>query len=290
MMLSLKKNKKLRFLATTFVVILSSFIHCYVFQAFIQSSNLLPTGFTGLATLISRIAELFGINFSVSLGIVLLNLPVAILCFKSVSKRFTFFSLAQVLLLSLFLKIFNFQPLFEDLVLNTIFGGFLIGIGVVMLLEFGASSGGTDFIALYISNKKGISIWKYIFAANVVLLCVFGAMFGWKYAGYSIMYQYILTNTISTFHQRYERVTLQITTTKAEEVIEKYVSNFRHGISCTETMGGYSKSKMYLLHTVVSAYEVGEVTCLMKEIDPYIIINIFKTESFVGSFHQEPIE
>lgn len=290
MNLNLKKNKKVKFFLTILVVIISSFLQCFVVQAFINSSNLLSTGFTGVAILIDKIAGIYGKSIPISLSILLLNFPVALLCYKGISRRFTLFSIAQVFTLSLFLNIFNFDPIFEDTLLNAIFGGVLAGIGIVMLLEFGASSGGTDFIALYISNKKGVSIWKYVFMGNVVLLCIFGSMFGWNYAGYSIIYQYVLTNTISTFHQRYQRVTLQITTSKSEEIIEAYVNNFRHGISCIDAIGGYSKSKMCVLHTVISAYEVKDVISLLKEVDPYIIVNLFKTDQFVGRFYQAPID
>ena len=80
----------------------------------------------------------------------------------------------QVFLASLFLKLFHFQALFDDLMLNVLFGGFLYGIAIAMALRGNASTGGTDFIALYVSNKTGRSIWEYVFAGNVLILCVFG--------------------------------------------------------------------------------------------------------------------
>ena len=67
----------------------------------------------------------------------------------------------------------------------------------------------------------------YVFAGNVVILCIFGYMFGWLYAGYSILFQFISTKTISAFHHRYERVTLQITTAHAEEIMKAYMCKQR---------------------------------------------------------------
>ncbi len=243
-----------------------------------------------MAILIDNIASLFGRSFSVSVGMLLLNIPVAALCSRSISLRFTFYSLMQVFLSSFFLAVCKFQPMFDDVMLNVIFGGFLNGLAISAALRGNASSGGTDFIALYVSNKTGRSIWEYVFAANVVLLCIFGMLFGWIYAGYSILFQFISTRTIATFHHRYERVTLQITTTKAEAVIQAYVSKYRHGISCVDAMGGYSHKKMYLLHTVVSSYEAADVVDLIRSVDPHIIINMVKTENFYGSFYQAPME
>ena len=285
-----KNNKIVRRIITISAVTISALMQAFVIQTFIRPSHLLSGGFTGVAILIDNIASLFGRSFSVSVGMLLLNIPVAALCSRSISLRFTFYSLMQVFLSSFFLAVCKFQPMFDDVMLNVIFGGFLNGLAISAALRGNASSGGTDFIALYVSNKTGRSIWEYVFAANVVLLCIFGMLFGWIYAGYSILFQFISTRTIATFHHRYERVTLQITTTKAEAVIQAYISKYRHGISCVDAMGGYSHKKMYLLHTVVSSYEAADVVDLIRSVDPHIIINMVKTENFYGSFYQAPME
>lgn len=275
---------------TVLAVILSALLQTYVIQAFIRPANLLSSGFTGLAILIERITSLYGYSFSTSLGMLVLNIPVAILCSKSISMRFTCFSMIQVFLSSLFLKILHFEPLFNDILLDVLFGGFLYGIAILIALRGNASTGGTDFIALYVSNKTGRSIWEYVFAGNVVILCVFGYMFGWIYAGYSILFQFVSTKTISAFHHRYERVTLQITTTQADAIIKEYIKQYRHGISRIDAIGGYSHSKMYLLHTVVSSYEVNDIVRMMRDIDSHVIVNMLKTENFFGGFYREPIK
>ncbi|MDF2887475.1 MAG: hypothetical protein K0R23_1860 [Lacrimispora sp.] len=286
----LRRDKRVRNVMTAMAVIGSALLQTYVIQAFIRPAGLLSGGFTGLAILIDRITSLFGFNISTSLGMIVLNLPVAWACSKSISKRFTFFSLLQVLLASTFLKVFHFTPIFDDSILNVIYGGVLYGFAIVLALRGNASTGGTDFIALYISNKTGNSIWTHVFVGNVILICIFGAIFGWDYAGYSILFQFVSTKVISTFHHRYERVTLQITTEKGPELAGKYVTDFRHGISCVDAVGGYSRKKMYLLHTVVSSYEVEDIISLFHEVDDHVIVNMFKTQQFYGRFYRAPME
>lgn len=275
---------------TTVAVVVSALLQTYVIQAFIRPAGLLSGGFTGVAILIDRITSLFGMNISTSMGMILLNLPVAWACSKSISKRFTLFSLLQVFLASTFLKIFNFSPIFEDGILNVIYGGVLYGFAIVLALRGNASTGGTDFIALYVSNKTGNSIWTYVFMGNVILLCIFGAIFGWDYAGYSILFQFVATKVISAFHHRYERVTLQVTTAKGPVLADEYVKAFHHGISCVDAVGGYSKKKMYLLHTVVSSYEVADILALFHEVDEHVIVNMLHTQQFYGSFYRAPME
>lgn len=289
----IKNNRKIAHILTVISVLISALIQTFVIQAFIQPTGLLSSGFTGIALLIDKISTaFFGHSISISFLLIALNLPVAILCYRAISKRFVFYSLLQVFFSSTFLKILSFEPFFEanDDILNVVFGGFLYGICIVLALKGRASTGGTDFIALYVSNKKGKSIWNYVFIFNVILLCIFGLLFGWSEAGYSILFQYVTTRTISTFHQRYVRVTLQMTTSKPEDVIEAYIKNFRHGLSCVDAIGGYSKKKVTVIHTVVSSYEVPDIVETMRIVDPYIIINSFKTEQFYGRFYQAPID
>ena len=282
-------NKK--YFLTLITVILGAFVQAYVIKVFIQPANLLSSGFTGVAILIEKITSTyFHFSFSTSLGMIVLNVPVAILCYKSISPRFTFFSLLEVFLASFFLKIIHLPPIFDDTLLNVIFGGTLYGLMTASILKMNASTGGTDFVALYISNKKGKSIWSYVFIFNSIILLIFGFMFGWIHAGYSILFQFISTKTIDSFYHRYERVTLQITTKKSKEIVEAYIQYYRHGISCVEAIGGYSKQPMNLLHTVVSSYEVQDIIDLMKDVDPDLIVNVIKTENFYGGFYQQPIE
>ena len=122
------------------------------------------------------------------------------------------------------------------------------------------------------------------------MLCVFGALFGWEHAGYSIMFQFVSTQTIERFYHRYKRVTLQITTEHPKELVAAYINVCKHGISVMDGYGGYSKKPMSLLHTVVSAYEVQDLVDCLRQTDKRVIINVMPTESFFGIFYQKPME
>ncbi len=279
-----------RYIITTAAVVASAFLQAFAMQAFLNPVQILSSGFTGVAVLIEKIASLSGFHFSTSLGMILLNLPVAVFCFKHIGKKFVIFSMLQVFLASFFLRFASFTPLFEDPLLNICFGGFIYGGAIVTALKGNASTAGTDFIALYVSNRTGKAIWQYVFVFNAAMLCIFGYMFGWEYAGYSIMFQFISTRTIDSFYHRYKRVTLQITTHDAQAVVKEYVKNYRHGISVMDGYGGYSGQKMSLLHTVVSSYEVQDIVHLMKQVDEKVIVNVLPTETFFGGFYQKTLD
>ena len=240
----LQKDKKIRLVITMAAVLLSAFIQAWAIQVFVRPAEIISGGFSGAAMLIERVGSLKGLTIPMQVTMILLNIPVALMCCRAISVRFTVVSLLQVVFGSIFLQIFSFQPIFTDEILNVIFGGVIYGTSIVIALRGNASTGGTDFIALYVSNQTGKSIWSYVFFGNALMYCVYGVIFGWKFAGYSIIFQFISTHMISAFHHRYDLVTLQATTEKGPEVVALYIKHFRHGISCVDAVGGYSGRKM----------------------------------------------
>ena len=282
--LELARLTVIRRIITAVAVVVSALLQAFLIQAFVNPANLLPSGFTGIAVLVDRITSLGGVRLSTDLGMLALNIPLALICWSRISKRFVVFSTLQVVLAAFFLRVLHFEPLLGDKIMLVVFGGFISGLSIAIALKAGASTGGTDFIALLVANRTGKTIWEFVFAGNCALIVIFGALFGWDHAAYSIVFQFISTKSLDSFYHRYDRVTLQITTRHATEVMDAYIARFQHGISCTEVIGGYSRQKMYLLHTVVSTYESEDIIRLVREVDPGVVINVFRTDDFVGGW------
>lgn len=278
-----------RNLLTTLAVVVSAFVMAVANNVFLDAADLLPGGFMGLAVLGQKIGNRIGLHLTTALLLTLINLPVALFSAKTISKRFVFFSLANVLLTSLFLKLIPVFPFFDEIILNVIFGGFLYGFGIVIALRGGASSGGTDFISLYVANKSGKEIWTQVFIFNCVILTIFGFLFGFDKAGYSILFQFLCTRTISTFHNRYKRITLQIFTKHPQAVIDEYIHTFEHGITALDGTGGYSGTPTCLCVAIISSYQLHEATDAILKADPDAIINVMKSENYVGKFVQPKI-
>lgn len=280
-----KYRLKFNYITKIIMIVLSAFIQSYIIQAFITPEHFISGGFTGLSLLLNMIFKRFDINISLSFLLFALNFPVALICMKHISKKFVTLSLIQITLTSLFLKIFTFEQLFHNTLLNIIIGGVVFGLQLTLALKAGGSSGGTDFIALYISNKINKSIWEYIFIFNILLIGIFGYLFGFDNAGYSILFQFVTTKTISTFYNRYHRITMNIITTMPDVIIDKYIKTYNHGITKVYAEGGYTKQPKYILYAVVSVYEVDDIARMALKIDNNAIINTFKTQDFYGSFY-----
>lgn len=286
----LKKNKTLRLMASVCLIVFSAAAQSFIMQVFMNPCNLLSGGFTGISLLINKVLALSGINFPTSLGIILLNAPAALLCAKYISKRFTILSVLQFVLVSFFLETLHFEPLFDDIILNILFGGILWGSSIALALKAGGSTGGTDFIAQFVSIKIHKGIWEYVFAFNCCMLIIFGSIFGWIYAGYSIVFQFLSTKMISTIYHRFAQVTLEIMTKDPEAVSQEFFKSCRHGMTVFIGYGAYSHTEMFLCKSVISSYQMEDAIYAIKKADPHALINTYQTLNFYGNFHVDPIE
>jgi len=283
---TVKKNIK-----TTLVIIFSAFLSAITINVFVYSGEFFPGGFSGISVLINRsLIQYTGIDVPYGLLYVLMNILPTILVYKYVGKRFTTFSILQYGLVSLFTLILPVVKLDYDIILITIFGGIFSGISVVLSLMQNASGGGTDFIAIYASNRYRKPIFNYILYANMGILSIAGLLFGWEKALYSIIYQYVSTQVIESRYQRYKFSTLHMITNHPEEVSQAIFKNTRHGITKMEAQGMYSKSDKSVLYMVVNAFEVNDVVTAAKEADPKIFITISKADKIVGNYYLKPME
>jgi uncharacterized membrane-anchored protein YitT (DUF2179 family) len=272
------------------MMILSACLQVFVLQTFMEPLNLISGGFTGIALFIHRLAARAGMDIPTSILIILLNTPAAALCVKFISKRFVFLSCIQYVLVSLFLNVFHFQPLFDEGFLNLLFGGIMWGFSISLALRAGGSTGGTDFIAQFVSNTFHVTIFQQVFYFNCFMYIMYGYLFGWIYAGYSIIFQYLSTQAITAFYHKYAHVTVSITTYDPDSVIDAFLAVVQHGMSVYEATGAYKGQKVYICQSVINSFEVQEVIHNVRVVDPHCIINTWKTQSFVGNFHQKPIE
>jgi len=283
---TVKKNIK-----TTIVIIFSALLSAITINVFVYSGGFFPGGFSGISVLINRsMIQYTGIDIPYGLLYVLMNIFPTILVYKYVGKRFTTFSILQYGLVSLFTLILPVVKLDYDIILITIFGGIFSGISVVLSLMQNASGGGTDFIAIYASNRYRRPIFNYILYGNMVILSVAGLLFGWEKALYSIIYQYVSTQVIESRYQRYKYSTLHMITNHPEEVSQAIFKNTRHGITKLKAEGMYSKSEKTMLYMVVNAFEVDDVVSAAKEADPKIFITISKADKIVGNYYLKPTE
>lgn len=268
---------------------LGACVFAFNMQSFVNTGGLFPGGFAGITLLIRRsAAEFLGMNIPYSLVYLPLNLVPAFIGFKFIGKRFTIMSFYMVALSSFLTDLLPDMTITSDTLLISIFGGILNGASISICLLAGASAGGTDFISIYFSEKKGIDTWNYIFMANVCILTLAGILFGFDAAMYSIIYQFCSTQIIQTLYKRYQKDTMLIITAKPQEVYEQIRISTHHDATHIHGIGMYEGAERHILYSVVGRSQVERLMQEIREIDPKAFINVIQTEQLTGRFYKPP--
>ena len=256
-------------------------------KTFVNTGGLYPGGVTGLTILIQRaFDETFNIRLPFSVVNILLNSVPVYIGFRYIGKRFTLYSCLMILLNSIFTDLIPGHIITEDVLLISIFGGIINGLAISICLNAGATSGGTDFISIFLSEKRGIDSFNIILGFNAVILCVAGIMFGWDKALYSIIFQYVSTIVLHLLYKKFQQSTFFIVTNKPEEVSEAIYKVSRHGATILEGEGSYEHCERNVVYSIVSAAQTKKVICAVKEVDPDAFINEVKTQKLSGRFYQ----
>ena len=287
----MRLKPSVRDLITVGCVIIGSLLCAININTCINAGGLFPGGFTGLTVFIQRCAEKY-MNLQVPYSAVnfALNAIPAYIGYKTVGKKFTLYSCVMIVLTGVFVEILPVTNITEDILLITIFGGILQGVALGIALRGNASSGGTDFIAMWLSQRTNQPAWNYILAMNAVMLVAAGYLFGWNAALYSIIFQFCSTQVINFVHTRYKRMTLFIVTSNPDIVIEEIQNSTHHGVTRLEGIGTYYGRPRTMLYTVVDSQNVKGLVTRIREIDQTSFVNVTKTESVEGKFYQRPIE
>ncbi|WP_295210640.1 YitT family protein [Ruminococcus sp.] len=271
---------------TLLSVTAAAFLMALNTKTFVNTGGLYPGGITGMTILIQRaFKQLADISLPFSLINIILNIFPAYIGFRFIGKKFTAYSCVMILLNSFFTDIIPDHIVTEDVLLISIFGGMINGVAISLCLNRGATSGGTDFISIYLSEKSNMDSFNIILGFNAVILCVAGFIFGWDKALYSIIFQYASTAVLHMLYKKFQQSTFLIVTNKPKEVSEVIYSVSQHGATILEGEGSYEHCERNVVYSVVSAAQSKKVIHAIKETDPKAFINEVKTQKLSGRFY-----
>ena len=282
----MKKPVK-KHILTILAVTAAAFIMAVNKNTFVDTAGLYPGGVAGLTILIQRfISDLFHVTPPFTIINILLNAFPVYIGFRYLGKNFTLYSCLMILLNSLFTDLLPSHIVTEDILLISIFGGLIQGASIALCLNAGTTSGGTDFISIFLSERRGVDSFSVILIYDALVLCIAGFLFGWDKALYSIIFQYTTTAVIRLLYKKYQQSTLFIVTTKPVAVCNAIYNISQHGATVLEGEGSYAHCERNVVYSVVSAAESKKVIRVIRQADPEAFINEVKTQTLSGRFYQ----
>ena len=258
-------------------------------RTFVHTGGLLPGGIAGLTVLVQGIFQRFmGLDIPYGRLYLLLNAFPILLAVRKIGKKFTAYSCITIATVTILTEVLPTSTITYDTLLISVFGGIINGAAISLALFAGATSGGTDFIAIYMSERYSVDGFNYVLGFNAVILGCAGLLFGWDKALYSIIFQFASTQVIHVMNNRYKKNTLFIVTNKPEEVVKCLNSDVRHGVTEMHVFGTYKQQDRTLIYSVISTPELKMVLKDLKKVDPAAFINVIKTDQVSGRFYIKP--
>lgn len=287
-------------------MVLGTIIYCIGIVWFLDLGKFYAGGVTGFSQLLSDFLGLFDIKISKSLFIALLNIPLFIIGWKGVSKRFAILSVASVALqvaVIAFLEFlaargFNpFEKIFFENGMNgagtiltlAVLGGLVTGIGSGISLRNGASTGGMDIVSQYFSFQKSIPFTTFSLAVDGAIIILSAFIGGLRTAIYTIIRLIITLLVLDRIHTIYKYMRVQIITSKGEEMRAALIESFHHGVTVYRALGGYTGQERTVLESIVSSFEAEEYKNLALKIDKNAFITFTAIKQVYGLFRRSAI-
>ncbi len=262
------------------LIIVGAFCMSVAINALYIPHNILSGGMTGIALLFHI---LFGVNSSII--IILLNIPLFILGFLFLNKRFIIWSIAGMGFLALFMWLTQGISIESNALLTTILlGGVIYGLGFGLIFRAGASCGGNDIVSKIINKYFSFSIPTINFSLNVIVVALSAFFFGIDEAVKTLTTMYIASVVMQFVMEgiNYKR-TAFIISDKRCEIVESINHKLSRGCTIINSTGGYTGNPHDVLYCVIGIHQLAKLKMIVNEIDPHAFMNVMESKAVFGN-------
>ena len=273
------KNNRLKTILSYIIIILAATLAAYSLDTFLIPNNILDGGVTGISIIISKV-----FSIPISLLVILINIPFVYVGYRNIGKNFLIRTIIAMLTFSIALSFFeSFHEVTDEILLATIFGGSLLGIGVGLVIRMGACIDGTESVALVISKKTSLSVGQIVMVFNFLIYGVAGLIFGIDRALYSILTYFITFKVIDLVSEGLEQAKAAlIVTEKGTDMANEIYK--RLGRTVTRINGqGLLSGEKEVMYCVLTRIEVFELKKIANEMDESAFISILEVSDIIGN-------
>jgi uncharacterized membrane-anchored protein YitT (DUF2179 family) len=277
-----KTKKEYPVIVELLIIIIGTLISACGLNMLIIPSKLLSGGLTGISQFINYF-------FPINVGIFyfILNIPLMILGYKHIGKKFSIYTIFSITLLSVTLYIIPIRHIWTDnILLSAVFGGILSSFGSAIVLRVGGSQGGLDILSRIVAKYNNISVGKVSLMINAIIIAISGFIFNSEIALYTIISIYSAAKTYEVILNHVNRVSVMIITEKGKEVGEKINGQLHRGTTVWNANGGYTNKDKTVLFCVIVEGELNQLKQIVKTIDPESFVSVNSTQNVIGRFNQ----
>nr|WP_157605579.1 YitT family protein [Schlesneria paludicola] len=258
------EKRQLREILNVFLIFLGALSAAMGLHGFLESSNFIDGGVTGISMLLAKQTGL-----PLSLFLPLVNAPFIILGFRQIGAAFAIRSMFAIALLSVILAVVEFKDVTSDRVLTAIFGGVFLGAGIGLAIRGNAVLDGTEIAALLISKRSHLfKVGDIILGINVAIFLVAMLVLGIEEALYSILTYVTAARTLDFLIYGLEQFTaITIVSERSASIRQRIMDELGRGVTIYKARGGKSGVDQEILYCVVTRLEIGKVKSIIREVD-----------------------
>ena len=265
------------------MIFVAGIINAFGVTMFLFPVKLYDSGISGLSMLLDQITPDY---LSLSLFLIIINIPIFIFGLKRQGKTFTVYSIFAVTVYSLAsfmimdvlpVDVSFISPLAgSDLLLCAVFGGVISGVGSGMTIRFGGAIDGIDVLSVVFAKRIGISIGTFVMLFNTLLYIICGiAIQSWILPLYSIVTYYVGSRTVDFITEGFDRAKCaMIVTVKANEISNALSENFDSSGTIVKAVGGYSKKDKEIIYFIVNRFQINKLKNIVHDIDESAFISL----------------
>ena len=236
-------------------------------------------GFTGVALVIHYLFQ----SFPLSWLYFLLNVPIFVLGWTFVGRRFFFYSILGMVVFSAAIAWVHVPVPIHDKILSAILAGIITGIGAGIILRSSGSSGGTDILSVILVNRFSIRIGNTILAFNAIVLTAASLIFSLDTALYTLIYIYVSSQIINiVLTGLSQRKAVFIISPKWQEISREVLDKVGRGVTFIRGQGGYSGQDEQILYTVITLRELHRIKDIIRQMDPKAFVVVHNTLEVMG--------
>lgn len=270
-------------------------INAFGVTIFLSPVKLYDSGISGTSMLLSQVTPSW---LSLSIFLILLNIPLFLYGLKKQGTVFTISAIYTVMIYSitawLITDIFPVDvsiasPLAgTDLLLCSLFGGVISGVGSGLAIRFGGAMDGIEVMAVIFAKRMGLTVGSFVMIYNVTLYIICGLVIkSWILPLYSIVTYYAALKTIDYIVEGLERSKAAfIVTSKSEKICKALQEEFCCGMTIMDAKGGYSGKDRKVVYFVVNRFQVIKMKDIVQKIDPLAYITLSEVAD-IFSVNQE---
>ena len=289
-----KKDIILNDLFRVFIVLFSSALYSLAVVWFLEPAGLVSVGMTGIGQILNKLFGYVNVNIPIGVFTFILNIPLCIYGFKTVSPRFIIYTMLSVAIMSIMLlgwipKV-DFGISSDDKLFLSIIAGLISGVGVGFALRYGTSTGGFDILAQAFSLKKHIPIGFILMVLNIFIAVIYGGIMqgNWSITLYTFIFIIISNIVVDKIHTAYNYLKIEIVT-KNKNLTQELMSGIQRGCTYYNVKGAYTNEDKYEVFMVISAYELEKAKKIIYDVDPDAFIMVVPIKRIIGRFFRHTI-